>query len=197
MRKLLSFIFLMGFMFFFTLGVKSQEIYNVNAVELNVREGAGTEYPVIGKLKYGQEVTVYEVKGNWAKIYFFDKEGYVNKNFLVRNVLKSKSNQEEKPSPLLGMLTIASMIVGWVMYKRYTKRCTQCKKWNAMEIIKMEKTGEKPSSLKKTAKITDIKGKAHYNTYYVPATTYYYDVYRQCKYCGYIRITQESLKREN
>lgn len=39
----------------------------VNSV-LNVRAGAGMNYSIVGKLKNGTKVTVYETKGSWGRI---------------------------------------------------------------------------------------------------------------------------------
>ena len=35
---------------------------------LNVRNGAGTNYSIVGSLKNGQQVTVYEANGSWSRI---------------------------------------------------------------------------------------------------------------------------------
>jgi uncharacterized protein YgiM (DUF1202 family) len=35
---------------------------------LNIRSGAGTGYSIVGSLKNGQQVTVYEMSNNWARI---------------------------------------------------------------------------------------------------------------------------------
>lgn len=47
--------------------VTNTYIVKVNTV-LNVRSGAGTSYPVVGKLKNGTKVSVFEIKGTWGRI---------------------------------------------------------------------------------------------------------------------------------
>lgn len=66
-------------------------IVSVGNSRLNVRSGASTSYSIIGKLYTNNEVDVYEVKNNWAKIkYSKGKNGiaYVNSKYL-----------KDKPSP--------------------------------------------------------------------------------------------------
>ena len=181
----------------FTFELKSQEIYSVNTSTLNVRNGAGKEYKVIGKLKDREEVIVYETKGDWAKIYLYNDEAYINKRFLV---LKRDSNivskkQEDKTDNIWFYFIIAFVI--FISYYRYKRKCDICKKWNSMVKIKTVKIGEKQSNIKKTETHTDLKGKKHFNTYYVPATINYFDIHRQCKHCGYRDIIEKSHKIEN
>jgi uncharacterized protein YgiM (DUF1202 family) len=39
-----------------------------NAEYVNVRKGAGVKYAVVGHLKKGDRVAVFETKGNWSRI---------------------------------------------------------------------------------------------------------------------------------
>ncbi len=49
---------------------------------LNIREGAGTNYAVIGKAKANEEYILLLEEGDWQKIELKDKLwGWVNKNF--------------------------------------------------------------------------------------------------------------------
>ncbi|MED4454999.1 N-acetylmuramoyl-L-alanine amidase [Metabacillus fastidiosus] len=57
----------------------------VSAKELNVRSEPSLDSEVIGKLSKGDRITVNEFIGNWAKITFNNKIGYVHKNYLVLN----------------------------------------------------------------------------------------------------------------
>lgn len=75
---------------------------------LNVRNGAGTQNKIVGKLNNGVKVTVYETKGNWSRIgenkwvssdYLTEKSVSVNRNTVgqykrlkSRTYLYSKSN---------------------------------------------------------------------------------------------------------
>lgn len=66
-------------------------IVSVGNSRLNVRSGASTSYSIIGKLYTNNEVDVYEIKNNWAKIkYSKGKNGiaYVSSKYL-----------KDKPSP--------------------------------------------------------------------------------------------------
>lgn len=59
----------------------------VTADILNVRSGPSTNTEVLGKLKYGDEVAIYEVDGHWVQIHHDGKVGYLHKNYLkLRNV---------------------------------------------------------------------------------------------------------------
>ena len=49
----------------------------VNARSLNVRSGPGKDYEVIETLSEGQQVPVYEIKGDWAKVQNNPVPGYV------------------------------------------------------------------------------------------------------------------------
>lgn len=182
----------------FSLDAKSQEIYKVNGSALNVRDGAGAEYKVIGKLNNGEEIVVYEINGDWAKIYLLDREGYVNKKFLE---LRSVSNAVQKPADEFVnfwlYFLVAFLIFLWITNYRHNRKCNNCLRWNAMRIVRTEKTGEKQSSIKKSETHTDIKGNSHSNTYYVPATINYYNVHSKCKHCGYRHVKQKSEKVEN
>lgn len=49
---------------------------------LNVRAGAGTNYPVIGQLEKGEEVGVYGITNGWAQILFKGIDGFVSNQYL-------------------------------------------------------------------------------------------------------------------
>ena len=36
--------------------------------ELNIRQGAGTQYAVVGIVKKGEAYTITEIKGNWGHL---------------------------------------------------------------------------------------------------------------------------------
>lgn len=55
----------------------------VTASALNVRGGAGTNYPIIGKLKNNERVKLCKDCGNgWYEIYFGDHGGFVSKEYV-------------------------------------------------------------------------------------------------------------------
>lgn len=71
-------------------------IVNTNSNKaLNVRSGAGTTYSVIGSLKNGQEVQVYEVKNGWCKIKYNNSHGYVSSDYVK---ITSDTNSEASTS---------------------------------------------------------------------------------------------------
>ena len=45
-----------------------QDIRRVTAYSLNIRSGPGSSAPVVGSLKVGDLVTVYETLGDWCRI---------------------------------------------------------------------------------------------------------------------------------
>ena len=64
---------------------QSYEMYVKVSTRLNIRNGAGTGYKVIGKLYNGKKVTVYETKNGWSKI---------GENMWVSSDYLSKKNNE-------------------------------------------------------------------------------------------------------
>ncbi|MTT32080.1 SH3 domain-containing protein [Terrilactibacillus sp. BCM23-1] len=73
--------------------------YTVSATSLNVRKGAGTKYPVIGRIKKGQSLSVKQKLSNgWYKINFSGKTGYVSGSYVkVSTVKSSPSTSTTKP----------------------------------------------------------------------------------------------------
>lgn len=51
--------------------------------KVNVRSGPGTNYKKLGKLRRGQTVAVWSVKGKWAEITWTgNQKGYVHTDYL-------------------------------------------------------------------------------------------------------------------
>ena len=50
---------------------------------LNVRNGAGTGYKILGQLKDGDVVTIYATEGSWYKIAYQSGYGYVHKDYII------------------------------------------------------------------------------------------------------------------
>ncbi len=198
MRQKYILILLMGLINVYTIDIKSQDHYIVIGSALNIRDGAGVKNNIIGQLNIGDKVSVYEITGDWAKISFGDKEGYVNKNYLQ---LESQDtiNKIDKNSldSIWIWMILATIIFIWITAVRYSKRCKSCSRWNAMRVDRKELVDEKPSNIRKSDTITDAKGNKHINYYSVPATIYYYHVHRKCKHCGYRDYINESKKVEN
>ena len=61
-----------------------EAVVNVDSWDvLNVRSGAGANYPVVGKLTAGTKVSVFRYEGEWAYIQSGNLTGYVNKYYLA------------------------------------------------------------------------------------------------------------------
>ncbi|MFQ9289124.1 MAG: SH3 domain-containing protein, partial [Intestinibacter bartlettii] len=54
----------------------------VNEDSLNIREGAGTSYKILGTYNHGDEVKVVSIDGNWAKIQYKDGYAYISNKYL-------------------------------------------------------------------------------------------------------------------
>lgn len=70
----------------------------VNATSLNIRQGPGTNYSIIGGLPNKAKVVVYKYEGNWAYISAGSKLGYVHRDYLVA---PSTSTPSPAPEPAL------------------------------------------------------------------------------------------------
>lgn len=55
---------------------------NTSSNNLNVRNGAGSNYAVIGTVKKGSQVTILGEEGDWYKIQLSSGEGYVAKDYI-------------------------------------------------------------------------------------------------------------------
>lgn len=64
---------------------------------LNVRSKATTRSSVIGTLRNNQKVTILGTQGNFYKISYRGKTGYVSKDYV--SVANTKSNTNRKPAP--------------------------------------------------------------------------------------------------
>ncbi|MBB5277795.1 N-acetylmuramoyl-L-alanine amidase [Rhizobium rosettiformans] len=58
--------------------------FNVDVSSLNVRGGAGTNWPVIAGVKRGDRVYVVGTEGGWSRILFDGGEGWVSTQYLER-----------------------------------------------------------------------------------------------------------------
>ena len=71
----------------------STTIQYVNAREgLNVRTGPSTSYSKLGKLSYGQSVTVISTSNGWSKINYNGSTGYVSSQYLQSTKPSSSSS---------------------------------------------------------------------------------------------------------
>lgn len=58
------------------------KIGTVTASALNVRDGAGTEYKIIGQLVKGKKVRIGFASGDWYNVYFGDHGGWVSADYI-------------------------------------------------------------------------------------------------------------------
>lgn len=58
--------------------------HNVDVSSLNVRGGAGTEWPVIAGLQRGDRVYVVGTQGGWSRVLYSGGEGWVSTQYLER-----------------------------------------------------------------------------------------------------------------
>lgn len=53
-------------------------VYKVIVDELNIRQGAGTKYPIVGTVKKGEAYTIVEINGSWGRLK--SNVGWININ---------------------------------------------------------------------------------------------------------------------
>jgi hypothetical protein len=56
----------------------------VTASALNVRDGPGTSYNILGSVSNGTELTIFRQYGNWADTYWGDHGGYICLDYAVK-----------------------------------------------------------------------------------------------------------------
>ena len=80
-----------------TISTTKGTVTGVNT-SLNVRSGASTSASIIGTLKNGANVDITGESGNWYKINYSGKVGYVSKNYVKKGTTpQSQQKPEEKP----------------------------------------------------------------------------------------------------
>lgn len=80
------------------------ELYEVTALSrLNIRSRPSAEAPVIGTLNTHDQIEVYHVTGQWAKILYNEKEAYVSTKFIRKIEIVAEPEpeiiEEVKPEP--------------------------------------------------------------------------------------------------
>lgn len=63
-------------------GQKDEEYGIVTATVLNVRKGAGLEYPIIGQVKKGDKVNLDCKVGDWYLTYYGEHGGFMYTSYL-------------------------------------------------------------------------------------------------------------------
>jgi uncharacterized protein YraI len=89
---------------------------------LNVRCGDGIGFPVAFTLNKGDEVEILSRDGEWCKIKFFGKTGYVASKFLTysRSVsgIESVTPKPNRPILLIGLIACLGVIVAFHLLKK-------------------------------------------------------------------------------
>ncbi|WP_171005487.1 SH3 domain-containing protein [Bacillus sp. E(2018)] len=75
---------------------KTTKLAKVTATSLNVREGAGTQYKVVGSIKNGSIVSIVKEEGNWSSVTYGSMKGWVSSAYLLNQSGTSPTNS--KPS---------------------------------------------------------------------------------------------------
>ena len=75
----------------------------VTADSLNVRSGPGKDNDAIGKVKKGDVVQATEIEGDWVKITFGDKEGYVASEYVELEIDEEEIEDVEDVSEDVGL----------------------------------------------------------------------------------------------
>ncbi len=88
------------------------------------------------------------------------------------------------------------VIITIVNNYRFYRRCSACKKWNVMRVIKKEKSNGQPDTITKSDIIIDVYGQKHEKQYHVPATIYYTKICRKCINCGHTDVIEKSKEVE-
>lgn len=93
----------------------SQEVKYINASELNVREGAGTNYSVITKVSENEKVTIISEQGKWSEIETENgTKGFVSTKFL--SISPSESNGKSKGNDSILKIIVIGFLL-WLTYK--------------------------------------------------------------------------------
>ena len=77
----------------------------VNVDSLNIREGAGTSYKILGTYNHGDEVKVVSIDGNWAKIQYKDGYAYISNKYLS-DEKPTDSENDNKDNNVVGDVII-------------------------------------------------------------------------------------------
>lgn len=113
--------------------------------------------------------------------------------------LKEGLTEENKKSIFhFIFFAIGVYIIYRIIAYRYIRKCKHCGKWNAMRKTGTYCVGEKDSRIKETTNVRDGNGKV-LRTYeeFVPATTYFYETHRKCKYCNFKDVLKSSETKKN
>lgn len=178
---------------------------------LNVRSGPSVDSQILGRLIKGDEVIILEVNGDWSKITFEEKDGWVFSKYLTKgnqNIIENESNNEqsknvhneEAKNNTNGGIIIAIIIfiiIAIIIRQLFFYRCPYCKKISALvhvdtKILDRYKGVEKVTVHRRNKKGEIIGSRDQY----INVTKEKYDDIYQCKYCNGIleRIGTRTLR---
>ena len=205
--KIIISIFSFLFLSFFASSQNASETYQATT-QLNIRSGVGTAYEVVGSISQGDKVLIDTIISGWGRVVIDgEAKGFASMKFLTTdlettlNELKSKGKEEDKggDSTTLVFLIIGALIlVLYIVYNGYNKRCKSCGKWYAMKITDEEVVEKVNAAIKKTTKERNSKGETiRTNEVYIPATKTKYLVTETCEFCGHEERYHTSETKEN
>lgn len=113
MKRLLLLITLFCFVF-----ANAQERYEVTAnSSLNIRDNDSYNSTVIGSLRSGEKVDVYETNGEWARILYDGQFAYINNKYLQKcNVEDIKEKKEKSFFNQLNVDRYATEDLWWMIF---------------------------------------------------------------------------------
>lgn len=102
---------------FLNFQVFGQDYKQVNTETLNVREGAGKEYNIVGQVNKGDNVTALSESGSWTQI---ETEtgltGFAATKYLSSEIEEQPKNNDKKESSWFGILIVLG-VIGYGLYK--------------------------------------------------------------------------------
>lgn len=200
MKKLITSVILL----LLTVSLFGQEYRTVDANTLNIREYAGKNYAIIGKVKKGNKVFIISENNGWAEIETENGvKGFVKTEYLSNSKqYNNGSHQNQDNSNGSIWSAIFFIIALWIAFKiigsGHKNKCNNCKKWFAMREIGKDLIDTLRSHVVKERTMKNSKGEVIRRwEESVPATVYKYHTYRKCTHCGYEDYLTSSKKTEN